>query len=255
MESKSKLIETTDKPSEDIQVAGHPNSLIFNKEKLYKKASDTEIEFYNWLYSPTCPETIKELLNYIPKFYGIETINESKYLILENLNFNCENANVMDCKLGKITWKKNASPEKIERKKLNNAKSTTNSVGFRISGMIIKDSEGNVTDRINMKNTFDLVKDKNDLKDYFKKFVSENGEIKRSVLEFVLLQVKNLLLFFRKQSEKNFLAASLFFVFGKNNIKQLKLIDFANVEDSEGALDNNVIEALEEMLSIWGNLS
>jgi len=266
MESISKTIDTNNSsgsansensnPSEYIQVAGHTNTLIINKDKIYKKAKEHEIEFYHWLYGPACPETMKQMVNYIPKFYGIETIGENKYLILENLNRNCEHANLMDCKLGKITWKQTSSLEKIEKKKLNNANSTTNLVGFRVSGMIIKDSEGNITDAAKNKDSFELIKNKNDIKHYFTKFISVNGEIKRSVLEFIKIQIGSLLTFFREQqTEKRFLASSLYFVIGKNNMQQLKLIDFANTEDSEGELDNNVIEALEEMLSIWDSLS
>ena len=239
----------------DIQVSGHSNTIIFKNDKMYKKAKATETDFYLCLYGPTSSENLKELINLIPKFYGVETKNENKYLILENLNYNCENANVMDCKLGKTTWNKEQPLEKIERKKLKNFISTTSLVGFRVEGMLIRDNNGNFTDKIYKQDSLKLIKDKDDIKYFFKKFICENEEIRGNVLEFIILQIKNLLDFFKKQNEKCFRASSLYFAIGKNNVHQVKLIDLAYVEDSEGKLDLDLIEALEEMLIIWESLT
>lgn len=243
------------KRNSDIQVSGHINSIIFKKDKVFKRAKACEIEFYNWLYGPTSSEKMKELIELIPKFYGMQTIDENEYLIIENLKYNCEKANVMDCKLGKITWKKTHSQEKIERKKINNLMSTTDTFGFRIEGMIIRDNSGNRTDKLSKKDCFYLVKNKEDIKEYFKKFISVNNEIKRNALELIISQLKNLLEFFKNQNEKFFRASSIYFVIGKNNVFKVKLIDFANVEDSEGVFDSELIEALQQMLSIWESLS
>jgi len=49
----------------------------------------------------------------------------------------------MDVKLGRVTWTDTKSPEKQESQRKKVASTTTGSIGLRISGMVIKDNEGN----------------------------------------------------------------------------------------------------------------
>jgi len=240
--------------SSDIQVGGHPEAIIFLGDKICKLAKNSEIEFYSWLFGPTSSNMMKKMIDFIPKYYGVSDIQGNKYLVLENLNYDSKDANLMDCKLGKITWSRNNSPAKIERKKLHNLKSTTNLTGFRVCGMIIKDQDGEINTKIDKGNSYQIIKDKNDLVNYFRKFISINEKINKNVQENIIIQIKNFLSFFKNQNEKKFLATSIYFVIGKNNKIQIKLIDFANIDDSDGELDDNIIEALEGMLSIWESL-
>ncbi len=248
-----KIIKSNNKS--EYQIAGHLGSIFFYEDKLFKKAKSSEIEFYEFLYGQNASNQMRFLINLIPKFYGCEIFNEDMFLVLENLNYSCTNPNSMDLKLGKVTFMKNGSSSKIERKKKKCMESTTNTLGFRISGLSIKDNNNSNNDIIlDQQQINENIKTKENMKDYFTKFVENNGELQRNILESIIQQINQILEFFKLQNEKYFIASSLYIVVGKNNVVKVKMIDFANIENSEGQLDNNVIEPLEVILDIWNSI-
>lgn len=234
------------------QIGGHPNSIIALEHKILKKAKLSEFQFYKFINSQEASKTLKLLiLPIIPKFQGTETINKENYLIMENLHCGFEHFNIMDIKLGKITWSEKSPKAKIERKQKHNSKNTTNSLGFRVTGILTRNCAGEILVNLSKKDVDIRIQTKEDLLPYFIHFVSSNGKVLYSVLNGIVYEIKNILCAFKMQKEKKFISSSLYFVVGKNNKLQVKLIDFSNVEESEGSLDYNVIEALEELLKIW----
>lgn len=270
------------------KLSGHDNSIIFDEKVIYKKTKQGEIEFYHWINNTYISSTLKLMLNFIPKFYGIKEnpLDCSKMIILENLLDNCENPNIMDCKLGRITWAKEDSEKKKEKRKLINKYSTTDILGFRLTGILVRDKNGNILKKEIKRAIESKIKSEDQIIKYFQMFISSNVDIdknynddiilnntnnnsdirnaheksnscnseyffNKNIVEEIKNQIQNILNFFRSQYEKTFISSSLVFVLGKNNTLKVKLIDFAHVYDSEEKLDGNVIEGLENILKIW----
>ena len=240
---------------EQNQIGGHPNSIIAFDLKILKKSKLSEFEFYQFINSQYASETLKQLLFFIPNYQGTEKINNENYLIMENLHCGFEHFNIMDIKLGKITWSEKFSKAKIERKQKNNTNNTTSILGFRVTGILTRDCTGNITLNLSKRDVDIKIRSKEDLIPFFVHFVSNFNKIQKNILNKIIKKIENILSFFRMQNEKKFISSSLYFVIGKNNKVQVKLIDFANVEDNQGNLDYNVIEALENLVEIWKQIA
>nr|KAF7429764.1 hypothetical protein H0235_006162 [Vespula pensylvanica] len=97
---------------------------------------DREISFYENLQN-SCDETILELKNYVPKYFGTTEILFSdkniKFVVLQDITEGMAEPCVMDIKIGKRTWDPLASEEKriSEEKKYARSKEA---YGFCITG-------------------------------------------------------------------------------------------------------------------------
>lgn len=196
----------------------------------------------------------KDLLkNILPRLKGIKTIDNVECLNLENLNEGYDNANLIDLKLGKCTSPYQDSPEKFERKKYKNSFTTSVSLGFRVSGVIILDEAGKTTlslQKIDAKYSIN----KDNIKDLFAMLITKNSLIQKNLLPEILKETKKILHFFKTQKEKKFFASSLYYVFGKNNKFQVRYIDMAYPYDTDGEFDYNTIEGIEGVISVWESL-
>lgn len=68
------------------------------------------------------------------------------FMKIENLLAGHQNASVIDLKMGITTITLNTVPHRIETCNKKDAATTTKTLGFRITGYIFKDEEGNVTE-------------------------------------------------------------------------------------------------------------
>jgi hypothetical protein len=227
------------------QVGGHLNAIKIKDDKIYKKTKNSEIEFYEYLYSPNCHSSLLPLKNFLPKFYGKEIIDSEKYIILENLHLGYLNANLLDCKLGKITYKKNYPEEKIQNQIKKFLKSTAKDFGFRITGLLYRDDLGNITEKL-YKEQADTLINKENIYDYFNRLMNFN----KKTIEDLIIQCEEILNFFKNQTIKSFLASSFYFIVGKNDKCQVRFIDMSTPIDLEGNFDANIIEGIEGVIDI-----
>lgn len=125
------------------QLSGH----MFNREKnklgvlkdgktshLLKPLMDVrgprEYNFYRTIWYTS---EYKALQSFIPRLYGLTTIDQTKFMELEDVTNGLVNPSNMDIKIGLITYDPNADYEKIKRE---TAKSPCSGIlGFRICGM------------------------------------------------------------------------------------------------------------------------
>ena len=236
------------------QAGGHEGSFILKGDKLLKRAGDAEIEFYTSLFSSqNTNQDLIELQQFVPNYYGLEKINDKNYLILENLLQGYEHPNILDCKIGKITWTKDHNERKTADQKQKAEKTTTGTLGFRITGLVTKDENGNTIESLSKDTSFYTTSTDN-IHEQFRKIVGSD----RKRLKKIIKQTKKILDWFRKQRSKHFFTASIFYINGKNDC-QTKFIDFAHVYDAEGEPDNSnfyidVIEGLTNLISVWERL-
>jgi len=235
------------------QVGGHPGTIIDLHDKILKKAKESEFEMYQFLYSEKCPEDLQELKTYLPKYLGTEEINGEDFIILENLHLGFEFPNIVDCKIGRITWTENANLKKIEVQREKNLKSINAYFGFRITGLIIRDKAGKLLEQIK-KPIVETFITKENLFEYLTKLVSYDGIFQINLVHDIIDQTQNILQFFKRQTKSKFVASSIYYVIGKNNKVQARFIDIAHPEDSKGNLDENVIDGIEGLINVWKSL-
>lgn len=250
MEAQPK-VEGRDQYSES-QAGGHAGILIFEGDRLLKKSKPNEIAFYEWLSNQSSP-LFSDLKLLIPTFYGFETRNDSTYVVLENLLSGYDHPNIMDCKLGRITWTSKHSEKTIMNQEAKNKQTTTGTLGFRISGIIVKDNEGNKVEQLVKSEAFSNIRDDN-IHEYFRKIVTKDGRLQVEVVEQFISETERVKAWFERNTEKTFKASSVLYINGKNGRAQCRYIDLAHSEDANGRVDENVIEALQNVILVWRRL-
>lgn len=236
----------------DSQAGGHAGIMIFEGDRLLKKSKQNEINFFEWLYTQNTP-ILEELKLIAPRFYGVDRRQEGSYIILENLLNDYTHPNIMDCKLGRVTWTSHHTEETIRNQEAKNKLTTTGSLGFRISGLVIKSNTGEKLEQLVKKDAFYKITDQN-IHEFFRKIITVDGEIQSDVLNFFIQETEKIKNWFERQTEKHFVASSVLYINGKNGKSQVRYIDFAHAENANGEIDRNVLEGLENVINIWKRL-
>lgn len=217
------------------QAGGHAGSLIARGDKLLKRVGPAEFKFYTSLFDEeNKDEDLIELRKFVPKYFEVEQIEGKDYLVLENLLTDYDHPNILDCKVGKVTWTPDHNERKTADQKKKAETTTTGSLGFRISGLIVKDEHGAVVESFAKEEGFYGISPEN-IHEFFKKIV---GEDKKQVKRLIR-QTEKLIGWFKKQRSKIFFTASVFYVIGKNGKSQTRFIDFAHVYDAHGKEDES----------------
>jgi len=232
------------------QAGGHEGSLIFRGNKLLKKAHPAEIGFYSALFDPQLENSeLIEFRKFVPYFYGVEIINNKNYIVLENVLFGYEHPNVLDCKIGKVTWTKDHNEVKTKKQQEKARTTTTGSLGFRISGLITKDEFGNKIESWSKDGGYFNITPEN-IHEQLVKIVHRGDTFQLDRAELLLKQTQEILNWFTKQRSKLFFTASVLYVNGTDKA-QARFIDFAHVFDAEGHEDINTREGLENLIKCW----
>lgn len=225
------------KDKSQSQAGGHAGSLIARGDKLLKRAGPAELKFYKELFSENqADEDLIALRSFVPQYFGTEQIDNTPYLVLENLLTGFDHPNLLDCKIGKVTWTKDHNERKTADQKKKAAETTTGSLGFRISGLVVKDPAGKVVESFAKEEGFYAIKPDN-IHQQFRKIVGEDKKLIKTLIK----QTQKLLKWFKHQKSKTFFTASVFYVVGKNGAAQTKFIDFAHVYDAEGHSDESKV--------------
>eukprot|EP00358_Blepharisma_japonicum_P006436 CAMPEP_0202941122 /NCGR_PEP_ID=MMETSP1395-20130829/1233_1 /ASSEMBLY_ACC=CAM_ASM_000871 /TAXON_ID=5961 /ORGANISM="Blepharisma japonicum, Strain Stock R1072" /LENGTH=182 /DNA_ID=CAMNT_0049636041 /DNA_START=285 /DNA_END=830 /DNA_ORIENTATION=+ len=163
------------------QAGGHAGVMIFEGDKLLKRCKESEINFYRWLYSPEHDDPmIMELRQMAPRFYGTQEREGGTYVVLENLLLGYDHANFMDCKIGKITWTPHHSEKTIRNQQIKNQSTTTGTLGYRITGLIVKDEHGNKVETL--VKAFNEITEEN-IHQQFAKIVTRDGVVQRELID------------------------------------------------------------------------
>jgi 1D-myo-inositol-tetrakisphosphate 5-kinase/inositol-polyphosphate multikinase len=236
----------------DSQAGGHAGIMIFEGDRLLKKSKPNEILFVEWLCAQTS-QLWTDFKTLAPRFYGIEEREGNKYVVMENLLLGYDHPNIMDCKLGRITWTSRHSEETIRNQEAKNKVTTTGSLGFRISGLVVKDSAGAKVEQLVKSEAFMNITESN-IHEYFRKIVLDGDRIQTEVVQQFIEETERVKSWFERNTEKTFKASSVLFINGKNGKAQCRYIDLAHSEDAQGRTDENVLEGLQNVINIWRRL-
>ena len=233
---------------------GHANNFKSLGDKISKITGLSEAKFYEDLYkkpSDNFSEKDAEIMKgFIPKYFGREnTENEAKpKVFLENLLIDKEFGSLLDIKLGSKGWLDSSKPKKILAEMAKCRISTSEELGFRVTGMVIKDKAGKITTNIKGKNAY-LNIDKDNLNFNLKKFLfsNESKELNKAALYFYIDYMKKLETFLEDKCKLKFIAISLFFILDNTkNTYDVKLIDFSYWEKADQK-DDNIINGIKSL--------
>jgi len=235
------------------QTGGHEGA--FHKEedhKIMKHGGVAETAFYEQIHLyPT-------LQSLAPQFYGIKELNDKKYIVIEDLTHGFKKPCILDVKIGKQSYGEDASEEKKASMEAKDKKSTTWTLGARITAMKVF---------------------KHDINDYIKKGKAEgkdvtaenfgsalseyfhNGkELRKNLIPRFLEKIYKIKEWAESQSDLRIYSSSILFVYDadeENDNVIIRMIDFAHVHKitDQGKDDgyifgiNNLIQHLEGIAS------
>lgn len=234
------------------QVAGHFYGRSKTKFGLLQNSSTGEVlkpllnpprgprehQFYLDMFSDKISNEMRALRPFLPEFLGTYEFDGMNYLKLENIIRSYEYPCVIDIKLGRITYDREASPEKIERQiaKFQPA----NEIGFQLLGWKTYRQSDNSYIYHDKRCARSLSKDEllYGMANFFGAPERDHRPYVRTVLER-LVALKEVM---AKQYEVVFIASSLLIVYdgghreNGNNIKvDVRLVDFAHVFPSSSS--------------------
>ncbi|EGR29138.1 hypothetical protein IMG5_162410 [Ichthyophthirius multifiliis] len=245
-----KIIENSQKKS--LISAGHQSKFQIKDNKIFKQAKENELLFYKKLWIEKQQQA--DFLKFIPIFYGLEQIEEQEYVVLQNLTQNCQLGSIIDLKIGQNTIHESYTQKKHDEALLKDHNSTSFTLGFRISGVIIKDQKGVPIEKVNL-GKFLQKFTKEQTQEYIIKVFKSNQkeEINMEALENFMIFTQDLLEFFEKRNKKRFIASSIIIIVDNiQNTYQFKLIDFNYVDDlkEDKNKDNNFIFGLQNLINM-----
>ncbi|KAL0736377.1 hypothetical protein Bca4012_012587 [Brassica carinata] len=254
------------------QVAGHiakdgkPGPLVDDKGRFFKplqgdSRGEIEVKFYESFSSNT--EVPDHIRRYFPAYHGTQAVEGSDgaaMIVLDNLLSKYSKPSVMDVKMGSRTWYPEASEEYIQKCLRKDARSTTVSSGFRISGFEVYDHKELSFWKPDRKLLNGINVD--GVRLALRKFVSSNtlsdtsstpdSAFASSVYggsNGVLTQLLELKTWFENQTFYHFNSCSILIIYENESVHddaraQVKLVDFAHVHDGNGVIDHNFLGGL-----------
>lgn len=98
----------------NIILGGHVDSFIVKRDILQKKVKDPEYKFYLDVFNKNSDKLEENLIfqQFCPKLLNSFENEKGKFVEIENLFYNRENASSLDVKIGKITYMPDATPKK-----------------------------------------------------------------------------------------------------------------------------------------------
>jgi 1D-myo-inositol-tetrakisphosphate 5-kinase/inositol-polyphosphate multikinase len=219
------------------QVAGHAGNILESENgTLLKLVTHVEHQFYQEAQGTP-------LVTAMPKYFGSRKMTvdneEQEYIEMENLLAGCINPSIMDVKLGKILYGRDATPEKRLRMEEQAVETTSGATGLRICGM--KLWNGNSYESFDRKYGRSL--NPSTLQQGFNKYF-EHCTDTLSIVDAMVLKIDEMVSAL-KNVNCSFGGVSLLMVYSKDKVV-VRLMDFAHshfVQDH----DNDVELALQEL--------
>lgn len=255
------LKQKQNNPDKKIVLSGgHVENFLILKDKIRKITTVRENEFYLDLYSENSKnfpakdqETFK---TFLPKYFSSEENPNSvnaPIIYLENLLCNKENASLLDIKIGSKGLVHCTKPKKLLVELAKSRVSTSEELGFRVVGMVLKGENGDVCFKSKKRECqHNITKD--NIKNFLEKFFNVNGNAKslhKESLRFFIDYMDNLIRFFQEKCKVRFSSVSLFFMLDPfKNLYDIKLIDFSYWEKCE-QIDTNIMNGIGNLKKMF----
>ena len=242
--------------------AGHADAIIIKQDKFLKRLKESEIQFYKDLSDLQDQdynlidylEETKLISKFSSKCFDITQIEGKNYAILENLCFMHPKASVIDLKLGKVTYMPNHSDD-VKNYHINKSEKTISSkLGFRLSGMLLKDKKGNMAHKAVKEEIYYEITTET-ISDCLRKFLASNESenINIEATKYFTGFLREITEFFENKNSRSWIGTSLLFVLDNTtNYYRASWIDIGKyIPLGEGERDLNVLQGLQSVLKIF----
>jgi hypothetical protein len=219
--------------------SGHRNAFEFRGDVVVKNTSQTETDFYQELFAADLADpTLLRMRGLVPQFYGVDESCPTAVL-MENLTKGMAGPSIFDLKLGARTSYRRLGADCDFWHATKSKLCTSFDLGFRISGLILRNEAGEVVETW-PKHHYVLMMGDEGSKDPLRRLVSVDGAVDTEIARQLHSKVQPMLDFFNEQRVKHFTSMSLLLLVDKPTRKtEAKLIDFNHANAAEGQLDTS----------------
>ncbi|KAM9462514.1 inositol polyphosphate multikinase [Clarias gariepinus] len=229
----------------------HPDGTVL-KQLQPPPRGPREMQFYSMVYSKDCCDPcLLELRQHLPKFYSTWSSPDSPtelYLKLEDVTRRFQKPCIMDVKIGQRSYDPFASQEKREQQIRKYP--LMEEIGFLVLGMRVYNVGLDSFDTYDQHYGRGLVEDT--IKDGLCKFFNNGDLLRQDVIAASIAKVQSILRWFENQSQLNFYASSLLFVYEGLPSAPEKKSGTRSLQKNEGVLEynNNIEQSLSSIYSL-----
>lgn len=234
-----------------VGILQHPDGTVL-KQLQPPPRGPRELQFYSTVYAKDCCDPfLLELQQHLPKYYSTWSSPDNPtelYLKLEDVTRRFQKPCIMDVKIGQRSYDPFASQEKREQQIRKYP--LMEEIGFLLLGMRVYNVGSDIFDTYDQHYGRGLVKDT--VKDGFCKFFYNGDLLRRDVITASIAKVQSILCWFEKQSQLNFYASSLLFVYEGLPPASEDKFNTGSLQKNEGVLEynNNIEQSLSTMYSL-----
>ncbi|XP_036428099.1 inositol polyphosphate multikinase [Colossoma macropomum] len=240
-----------------VGILQHPDGTVL-KQLQPPPRGPREMQFYSMVYAEDCHDPcLLTLQQHLPKFFGTWSSPDSPtdlYLKLEDVTRRFQKPCIMDVKIGQRSYDPFASQEKREQQIRKYP--LMEEIGFLVLGMRVYNVGSDSFDSYDQHYGRGLVKET--IKDGLSKFFFNGDVLRKDAITASIIKVQKILLWFEGQSQLNFYASSLLFVYDGVPSASPRMLSpeekttARTLEKIDGVLEynNNIDQSLSTMYSL-----
>jgi len=242
--------------AEGIAVGGHSGKAIIpgpGKDQISKRSNEggAEVEFYKTFSKMDWKGGEK----FFPKFHGTFQNEDGFYMIMEDLMAGKgEHCCVLDVKMGTKTYGPDADADKVAHQSANDAKTTTPSLGQRLTGYKTYNRVTGKSEKTGKEITF-KVNTREELVRHFRIFFDNGHGVRKDLLNQAVPWLRELQTWFKTKPTARFYSSSVLFTYDgakDGGSLGLRLIDFAHVFPiKDGGVDDGYVFGIEKMIEMF----
>ncbi|XP_051529724.1 inositol polyphosphate multikinase-like isoform X1 [Myxocyprinus asiaticus] len=195
-----------------VGILQHPDGTVL-KQLQPPPRGPREMKFYSMVYAEDCCDScLINLREHLPKYYGTWSSPDTPtdlYLKLEDVTRRFQKPCIMDVKIGQKSYDPFALQEKREQQIRKYP--LMEEIGFLVLGMRVYKVGSDSFDTYDQHYGRGLVKDT--IKEGLSKFFFNGDILRKDAITASILKVRKILQWFESQSQFNFYASSLLFVY------------------------------------------
>jgi len=231
------------------QMGGHAGTFHkLDEKKIMKHGGEAETLFYSEIH------LYPKLQEFAPAFHGFHELDGKKYIVIEDATAGFSKPCILDIKIGKQSFGEDADESKKANMAAKDAKSTTGTLGARITAVKVYQVE--TGDYIKKSKDYGKTIKTEDFQSAFAEYFHNGKGLRKSLIPKFLEKIRVVKEWVESQGDLRMYSSSILFVYDgdeSNDNVEIKLIDFAHVfKIADGGKDdgyifgiNNVVQYLE----------
>jgi len=242
------------KQLEGLAVGGHGGLAIIPGPvpgRIQKKINkQDEVDFYNSLDV----KFTGDRRQFFPAYFGTNHVEgQGNYFIMEDLTYQYETPCILDIKMGRTSVGEDADPNKREAMEQKDASTTTVSLGQRITGYRVYNTQTNSFLKVGKEVTKKI--HDGDYVQNLRTFFHNGERFRTELVQYFLHELEKVHHFMNTNHTSRFYSSSLLFVYDAKNPQahgRIKMIDFAHVFDiRDGGKDDGYLFGLERLIHFF----